>query len=401
MAMNKFTARQIKGINTPGRYADGAGLYFVLKSDRGTLRTSWSFLKMVNGRRPDIGLGGYPAVSLADARTKRDKCLAAINAGEDPRYANKAKRAAATFGEMLTAAIEKREGAWKNPKTKARWIRTLDVYAKRLKNLPVDTVSTDDVMSILRPLWVDRHPTAKKMQKHIEAAFDIAIIKGERSDTNPAKFKGGLEYLLPDVKHKEKPHASLDYELAPGLMSRMKLRAAETFDGGSPRLLMFAFASPCRISEARLSRWRDYDLEARIWTIQPENEKLGQYREVPLSDYAIELLGELGDPDDYAFPGAKVRRPFSDATVRKMLRTDPVIKEIFAESGEWITVHGSRATFRTWAQEKRNEPREVCERALGHVIGNKVERSYARSNLIEKQDELLSAWAAFLFSGSV
>lgn len=384
-ALNKLTARQIKSRKKPGRLADGGGLYFCVRPNGSC---GWFFMKMVNGRRPEIGLGSYPEISLAEARDLRAKCILALAAGNDPRTAIRADAGSATFGDILAELIEQKKGGWRSRHTLGKWQRTLNHYAAPLAKRSCSTISRDDVLAILRPIWSEKHVTAQTVQKHIESAMDFASVKGELSGENPARWKGSLELLLPKIRYKETHHPSLSYSETPAFAAELYKRMQKYLGGGVPRLLLFIILKGCRNSEARLSTWGEYDFERMVWTIPPEHEKTERGREVPLTRQDVDILGEPGAADELVFRAARGNRPWSIQGPIRIMDNYPPTKG--------FTVHGFRTTFKTWAQDNSPHPDEVSEEIIGHVVGSKVRRAYARSKMIDPMRDELTLWADYV-----
>lgn len=367
----------------PGRHGDGRGLFLYVKP---TGARSWVLRYQVSGRRRDLGLGAYPAVSLAMARDRAADARRLIAEGQDP-ITKKHQAKPKTFREAALELIESRRPGWKNAKHAAQWTSTLETYVfPKFGAVQVSKIETADVISALTPIWSDKPETANRIRQRIEAVIDYASALGIRSGDNPARWRGHLDHLLPKPKkvravkhHPALPHADIADFLA-DLGKR---------EGVAARALAFTILTVARSGETRGMTWGEVDLKARIWTIPAERMKAGKEHRVPLSDAAIALLCERGEEsanETLVFESAaKPGRPISDmsmtAVLRRMERDD-------------ITVHGFRSTFRDWAGETTGYPREVIEAALAHGIKNKAEAAYARSDLFDKRRKLMEAWTA-------
>ncbi|MDE2971552.1 MAG: site-specific integrase, partial [Acidobacteriota bacterium] len=150
----------------------------------------------------------------------------------------------------------------------------------------------------------------------------------------------------------------------------------------------FLVLTACRSGEVRGARWDEVDLEAREWRIPSERMKTNREHRVPLSTGALAVLRQaraLSDDSALVFPSVRGRR-LSDATISKMVR----------ELGIGAVPHGFRSSFRDWAAECSDAPREVCELALAHVNSDRVEAAYRRTDLFERRRQLMEEWAAFL-----
>jgi integrase len=156
------------------------------------------------------------------------------------------------------------------------------------------------------------------------------------------------------------------------------------------RALMFTCLTGSRTSEILNMRWPEVDFEARLWTCPPERMKGGEVHRVPLSDEMLAILKPLqAMQSDYVFEGQKRHKPLSNMAMLMLLRRIKV---------EGVTVHGFRSTFRVWAAEIANVPREVAEMSLAHRVGSDVERAYQRSDLLEKRRALMARWSQFVAS---
>lgn len=365
-----------------GRHGDGRGLFLYVKPSGAR---SWVLRYQVHGRRRDLGLGPYPDVSLAMARTRAGEARRLIAEGVDP-ITKKQQAKPKTFREAALELIESKRPGWKNAKHSAQWTATLDAYVfPKIGAVQVAKIETADLISTLTPIWAKKPETANRVRQRIEAVIDYASALGIRSGDNPARWRGHLDHLLPKPKkvravqhHPALPHAEIAHFMA-DLAKR---------DGVAARALAFTILTAARSGETRGMTWGEVDLDAKIWTIPAERMKAAKEHRVPLTDAALAVLGRRaeGTPDYALIFGseAKPGKPISDmsmtAVLRRMERAD-------------ITVHGFRSTFRDWAGEATGFPREVIEAALAHGIKDKAEAAYARSDLFDKRRTLMEAWA--------
>jgi integrase len=381
----KLTDRTVKTA-APGRYSDGTvkGLMLVVR-DNGS--RAWVLRYQIGGRRRDMGLGPYPEVGLADAREKALDARRLIKRdGKDP-ITERGRAKVKTFKEAAKALIESKKSGWRNAKHAAQWSSTLETYAyPKLGALGVQTVDTDAVLDVLRPIWTTKTETASRVRQRIEAVLDYATAIRARSGENPARWKGHLDNLLPKpskvrtVKH----HAALDWRQAPAFMAELAKR-----QGIDARALAFTILTVARSGEVRGMKWREVDLDDAVWTVPPDRIKAGREHRVPLQPAAIALLGDPGEPDELVFPSPiKAGKPLSDATLAAVLE----------RMGVGVTVHGFRSTFRDWAGETTAHAREVVEAALAHRLKDKAEAAYARGDLFQKRRKLMQDWADYLAS---
>lgn len=379
-------------LTTPGMHAVGgvSGLYLqVLDSGART----WVLRVMIAGRRRDMGLGGFPDVTLAQARDKARHARAQIDQGVDPIEARREQRsslraktaAARTFKECAAAYIEAKAPEWRNPKHEQQWTNTLEQYAfPVMGEMLVRDVELPHVMRVLEPIWRTKTETAKRLRGRLEAVLDWAAVRGYRSRENPARWRGHLDKLLPapnKVANREH-HEAMPVDDVPAFMLALSDKP-----GLGARALELAILTAARSGEVRGARWPELDLDAATWTVPKERMKAGKEHRVPLSPAAVKLLRALPrvSGTDLVFPSRK-NTTLSDMTLTKVMR-DMDLDAV---------PHGFRSSFRDWASERTNFPREVAEMALAHAIGDKVEAAYRRGELLEKRRQMMNDWAAFL-----
>lgn len=381
----------VSRLRKPGLHAVGGvpGLALqVLKSGGRT----WILRVMIGTRRREMGLGGYPGVTLAAAREAAREARDLIRKGIDPIEAAKEARAALlvtptagyTFRAAAEAYIAAHEASWKNPKHRDQWTATLKNYAYPVMGkLDVAAIELPHVMRVLEPIWNKKTETAKRLRGRIEMVLDWAGARGFRSGSNPARWRGHLDKLLakPSKVHRITHHRALPIDEMAQFMTQ--LRSAE---GTGARALEFAILTAARSGEVRGATWKEIDLDARVWTISAERMKAAREHRAPLSKAAVAVLSAMpsGRPDAYVFKAAHGGR-ISDMTISAVLRR----LEVDA------VPHGFRSTFRDWAAERTTYPNEVAEMALAHAVGNKVEAAYRRGDLFEKRLAMMDDWADF------
>lgn len=380
---------KVSRLNEPGLAMVGgvAGLGLQI-SDTGA--RSWVLRVMVGGRRRDMGLGGYPDVTLAGAREAARAARQKIKEGIDPVEDAKVKRSALqaakasamTFSEAASAYIAVKEAEWRNAKHGQQWRNTLATYADPvIGRILVRDIGQSHIMKVLEPIWLDKTETAKRLRGRIENILDWARVSGYREGENPARWKGHLDTLLasPGKVQVVEHFAALPYAEIGEFLVRLRQQ-----EGIAARALEFAILTAARSGEVRGATWEEIDLDAALWIIPANRMKAKKEHRVTLNDGAIAIL-EATPKEQRAgliFPNNKGEM-LSDMTLtallRRMKRTD-------------ITVHGFRSTFRDWAAECTNYPREVAEMALAHVIENKVEAAYRRGDLFDKRARMLRDW---------
>lgn len=386
----------VSRIAEPGMHAVGgvSGLYLQVLATGGR---SWVLRVVVGGRRRDMGLGGFPDVPLADARRRARDARETVEQGRDPielRRGAKAKlraqaEATLTFRQAALDYIAAHEASWKNAKHRQQWKNTLRSYAfPTLGDLSVQDIETPHVLAVLRPIWGQRTETAARLRGRIEQVLDAARAAGaiKAPWENPARWRGHLDKLLAARGRIARPehHKALHYREAPRFFSRL-----QSAEGTGARALEFAILTATRSGEARGARWSEIELVEKVWTIPAARMKANKEHRVPLSPAVLGLLDGLPkfSGEDLVFPAPR-GGPLSDMTLGAVLR----------RMGMEVTTHGFRSTFRDWAAEQTNYPREVAEMALAHAIGDKVEAAYRRGDLFKKRRLLMTAWSAFLGS---
>lgn len=369
----------------PGIHADGGGLYIRVKPTGGR---SWIFIYQWRGRRREMGLGSALTVSLVDARTKAEAARKDVTQGVDPAGPILPGAEPVTFGEATNALLGNLEAGWRNAKHRTQWRNTLETYAAPMWSKRVDEIQTTDVVAVLEPIWSEKPETASRVRGRIERVLDAAKVRGQRSGENPARWRGHLEILLPKQRRKAgvKHHAAMPYDEVPAFVRSLKPRLST-----AARALEFLILTAARTGEVLGATWKEIDLEARVWTVPAERMKGGVEHRVPLTPAAIAVLNAVAyhgsEAHDFVFPSQKPGRPLSNMVFAMLLRRMKV---------ENVTAHGFRSSFRDWAAEATDCPREIAEAALAHQVGNAVERAYRRGDALEKRRVLMLDWAAYV-----
>jgi integrase len=386
----ELAALQVARLTKPGLHAVGgvAGLHLQIDGNA----RSWILRATIGNRRPDMGLGGYPDVTLAGAREAARVARAKIRAGIDPiaearaaRSALKAATAVAwTFEACAKAFIDAKAPEWKNAKHAAQWTTTLERHAyPKIGSLQVSDVELPQVLSVLEPIRTTKTETASRVRNRMEVVLDWATVRGYRKGPNPARWRGHLDKLLPKpskiskvVHHRALPDAEI------GAL----MQALRKHDGMGARALEFAILTACRSGEVRAATWQEIDLDDATWTIPPARMKADREHRVPLSAAALRLLRHLPriPSDTLVFPAPRGGQ-LSDMTLTAVLRRMQVD----------VVPHGFRSTFRDWCSERTNYPHEVAEMALAHAVGNKTEEAYRRGDLFDKRRKLMAEWGKF------
>lgn len=383
---HKLTAVKVKSIKTAGRYADGNGLYLFVEpsgSRRWVLRTVVH--TAAGTKRRDLGLGSAQLVSLAEARAEASRLRLDARKRVDILAVRRVERRVVPTFEVAAKAVHTEHGkSFRNPKHRAGWLASLaaDVFPL-IGTRPVNAIDSGDVLKVLSPIWTSKPETARRVKQRMKTVFDWAKAHGLRSGDNPTD---GIEKILPRVRATAEHHSALPYAQVPTFIETVrKARASES----AKLAFEFLILTAARTNEVVGARWDEIDRDAKTWTIPAGRIKAGREHRVPLSDRCLELLeaaAKLVDGGGYVFPGRSEKAPMSNMVflmlLRRIERTD-------------ITTHGFRSTFRDWAAERTNMPRSVCEAALAHVVGNKTEAAYFRSDLFEQRRKLMDSWERF------
>lgn len=398
-AIERLSARQAATITKPGRHADGGNLYLSV-SREGWRRWTFLYRERGTGRLREMGLG--PAIgpkraglSLADARRKAAQARHLLYTGTDPlgdkksakEAAELARRQARTFGEFADQFIDSIASGFKSAVHLAQWKSTLAQYAGALRPMAVKDIKTDDVLSVIRPIWDTKQETASRVRQRIERILDAAKAQGLRSGDNPAAWRGNLKELMANAKaSKRTHHAAVPYDDMPAFMSDLRKR-----NSISALALEFTILCAARTSETIGADWTEFDLVKRLWIVPGERMKAGVQHQVPLSDRACDLLGSLiapgTKPTGFVFAGQKPNTALSNMAMLECLRD---------LLGLGTTVHGFRSTFRDWAGDRTHFPRDIAEAALAHVLRDKTEAAYRRSTALERRRQLMMEWSQFL-----
>ncbi len=354
---------------------------------------SWILRATIGGRRREMGLGGYPDVTLAKAREAAREARAAIRQGIDPIEAGREARRVLmeesqikmTFSQAAEAYVAAHVSSWRNEKHRDQWTSTLRVYAYPvLGNVDVSGVELAHILRILEPIWLTKTETANRLRGRLERVLDWAAARGLRGEPNPARWRGHLDKLLanPSKVRRVVHHRALPIDAMPDFM-----RALRAQEGTGARALEFAILTAARSGEVRGCTWQEVNLQHGVWTVPAERMKAGREHRVPLSTAAATLLmRQPRCPDRPLVFAAADGAPLSDMTLSAVLRRMKIE----------AVPHGFRSTFRDWAAERTSHPSEMAEMALAHTVGNKVEAAYRRGDLFMKRNQMMEDWAAFV-----
>ena len=392
-AVKALKALEVSRLTTPGQHPVGTvtGLRLSIKPSGSR---SWILRTMVGTKRKDIGLGGYPEITLAAALERARQAKDGIRNGIDPVAERRAKNAAIdwTFKACALAYIEAFRPSWKNAKHGQQWENTLATYVyPHFGDKHVKDVDTEDVTKAIRPLWSTKNETMVRVRNRIELVLSWAAAQGYRpKGFNPAQWRGHLDQVLPKPS-KVNNRASFEAMPIDGMYAFMR-RLADV-QGMSARCLEFTILTACRSGESRGALWSEIDMDSATWSIPGARMKSGRPHRIPLSSAVISLLAALprfkdrqGNDFDLVFPGQSGDKPLSDMSLTACMRRLNLT----------AVPHGFRSTFTDWVAERTSYPSEVREMALAHAIGNDTEAAYRRGDLFDKRRRLMEEWATFI-----
>ncbi|MFT6218552.1 MAG: integrase [Cycloclasticus pugetii] len=419
--IKELTPIQIKKLNDNGRYPVGgvSGLYIQVTSSSGK---SWLLRIMVGEKRRDIGLGSYPSISLADARTKAREVRALVKSGVDPiRLAKEKKQAQIiaqrqykTFSEVAQQCYDAKKSEFKNKKHSQQWISTLQAYAYSvIGDMGIEDIGINDVLSVLKPIWETKTETATRVRQRMASVFDYAITMEIRAKANPAQWKGRLENLLakPQSIVKNQGKADNHHPALPVDQMHTFFVALLQENYMSARALAFSILTGARSGEVRFMTWDELDINKSIWTIRGTRMKGGKAHQVSLSPCALSIINMI-DRDmrsAYVFRNSQ-RNPLSDAIFKKVIvkihhaniKKDPTSTGFIDphQDHRIVTPHGFRSTLKDWARTQTSHSDEVSELALAHINSDATRAAYARDQLLDERYQLLNEWGAFCLNGN-
>ena len=385
--VTQLTYAKIVKLTTPGRYFDGGtGLHLLVRS---ATKKYWVFRHKFNGKRQDMGFGVFPRISLADARKATHEARIMLDGGVSPLQNKTAEIAAkaatearrVTFKDFALECVEAKRPEWRNQKHGDQWVFTLTEYAFQIiGGKALDEIDTDDILTILKPIWTTKTETASRLRGRIERILSAATTRKLRSGVNPALWRGHLDTLLAQPKKitRVKHHPALPYAEIAAFVENLQGRTAM-----AALALEFTILTAARTGE--VTGGKRAEVADNLWQIPGDRMKAGRSHRVPLVPRAIAIL-----------EAAKERDPISDYlfSLKGMPLSNMAMLTLLARMKCKVTVHGFRSTFRDWVSEATRHSPELAEMALAHTIGNKVEAAYRRGDLLEARLQLMLDWEA-------
>ena len=364
----------------PGRHCDGNGLYLYVQPSGAR---SWVQRLVIRGRRRDFGLGSVALVSLAEAREKARANRKLAREGGDPLAERRRARGVPSFAEATRLVLKQKQPGWRSKQHGKYWLSTLERYAfPRIGKIAVSEVATADVLEILTPIWHTKKSTAQSVHQRMGSVLEWAVAMEYRTDNPCDRVRPVLGPQNRVVKHmKALPHREVGSAIGKvGRTDRMPV-ARLAFE--------FLVLTAARWGEVRWAEWSEIDLGEAVWTVPATRMKAKREHRVPLCGRALEILDEarrLGGEDSRLVFTRLNGRPLFEKRLRQLLQKHRIA----------AVPHGFRSSFRDWAAEETDHPREVVEAALAHVVQNKVEAAYRRTDLFERRRRLMDDWAAYL-----
>lgn len=410
----ELSALEVKRLKHPGagrnvtfNVGGVAGLVLQITPNGGR---TWLLRVQVGAKRREIGLGGFPEVTLAMARDRAREAKDKIRQGIDPVEERKAAKAALTaaqhrglpFADAVDRYLASKLEEFKNAKHRQQWRNTLESYAlPQLRAMLVQDIGTAEVLRVLEPIWQSKTETASRLRGRIEAVLSWATVAGHRTGDNPARWAGNLKELLPAPAKvaRVSNHPAVQIDDAPRWFAALRQR-----DGMGARALEFAALTAARSQEVRGARWEEINLEAGLWVVPAARMKMDREHRVPLTRDAVRLLRSLPrfESNPLVFPAARGGE-LSDMTLSAAMKRLHQADVDAAGPGFVDRVskrpavpHGLRSTFRDWVAERTQFSGDMAEVALAHRVANAVEASYRRGDMVEKRRAMMAAWAEFL-----
>lgn len=396
---------RVPGWHAVGGIVPGLALQ-VTQTPGNAIARSWVLRTKISGRRRAMGLGSYPAISLAIARDRAERVFRDIREHRNPSPDRSADVTASvrssptitTFRMAAEQYIEERRPSWKNAKHAKQWDATLKTYAYPLIGaVPIALVDKSMVLKVIKPIWTSKTETAQRVRDRIKLVLSWAKAHGLRDGDNPAEWRGNLEHALASPrKVARKTHQpALPVSCIGAFMERLRMDQKDL----AARALEFAILTAARDGEVRGATWDEVDAEAAIWTIPAERMKAGNRHRVPLSKPALDLLRALPRiaGSKMIFPGSSHGGKLSENTLNEVIKRMHAKSPVPSDAKDRpAVVHGMRSTFRNWGRERTNFRSELLELSLAHTVGNAAERAYARDDALEQRRQVMTAWAQFV-----
>ncbi len=368
----------------PGRHGDGNGLHLFVQP---TGTRSWIQRLVVRGRKRELGLGSVALVSLAEAREKALANRKLAREDGDPLAEKRRTEGVPSFAEAAERVLEQKQAGWRSTAHGHEWIASLRRFAfRRIGKMPVSAVTSADILKILTPIWHVKAETARRVHHRIRAVLEWAMAMEFRLDNPCDRIVPVLGPQRGVVQHMQ----ALPHRDVPAVIETVRASNARPV---VKLALEFLVLTAARWGEVRWAEWTEIGWDDCVWTIPATRMKVKREHRVPLCDRAMEILDAARTLGEGVSPLVFTKRrgkPLVDIELRRLL-----LKQKIA-----AVPHGFRSSFRDWAAEETDHPREVIEAALAHVVQNRVEAAYARSDLFERRRILMDDWSRYLAQGT-
>lgn len=369
--------------------SDSQGLLLVIQPNGSKL---WRFKYRFLDKQKTLHLGGWPQVSLADARVRRDEAKRKIAEGLDPALEKKRARIAAkyaaanTFEDVAKEWLVKCERDGLAPVTvdKIRWL--LAKAYPIIGTIPISQITPHEALAVLRKVEATgAFESARRMRSVLSRVFRYGVATVRCDKDVAADLRGAI--ASPKVKH----FAAITKPSEVGAL----LRAIDGYSGHKVTVMAMRLSPHVllRPGELRQAEWADIDFEEAIWFIPAERMKMRRPHRVPLSRQVIDMLRELHEHTHwwkYLFPClGKPRKPMSENAVNQGLRK-------LGYTSDQMTAHGFRAMAATLLNEKGEWNPDAIERQLAHVDTNQARRAYARGEYWDERVQMMQSWSDYL-----
>lgn len=382
--------RQVKPTGKPSgdSYADGGGMYLLVKTSGKYWRMDYRFA----GKRKTLALGVYPAVTLAQARKRRDEAKALLADGTDPSVTKREEKlvrkaiAGNTFEKVAEQWLRATEADRKEitQQKLQTWLKK-DIFPS-IGKLPITTIGPRDVLAVARKMEERGvRDSAKRLVQICGQVFRYAVAEGSAERDVTQDLKGALQ------KAEKRHYAAItDPALLAPLLRAMDSYSGHIYSRTALRLTPLLFVRP---GELRTAEWSEIDFEAAEWRIPGSKMKMANDHIVPLSKQAIALLREvhpISGHGQYVFPSIRTdERPMSENTVNAALRA-------LGYDNTMQTAHGFRATARTIMDEVLGERVDLIEHQLAHAVKDANGRAYNRTAHLSARKAMMQRWSDYL-----
>ncbi|MGE4611162.1 MAG: integrase arm-type DNA-binding domain-containing protein [Paracoccaceae bacterium] len=365
---------------TAGKYSDGSGLWLHKRPDGGA---QWFLRISINAKRREMGLGGYPGVSLKTAREAAERWRAEVNSGKDPIRTRQGERriltqADNTLSIIAEQAFEARKAELKEDGKAGRWFTPIKLHVlPKIGSMPIEQINQTDIKEALSPIWHTKADTARKAMNRLNLIFKYALAMGLDVDINAVNK---AKVLLGRTRHEPKNIPALHWQEVPEFYASLSEPSLVNL---AIRLLILTGVRSKPLRFMRLE-----EVQGAVWTIPSENMKgrKGDVEDfnVPLSTEALNVIDQIRpfERDGHLFPN-----------VRKGVMSDATMSRLMERRGLKARPHGFRSSLRTWLAECTDAPHEVCETVLAHVSGTSVQRAYRRTDFLEQRAVLMERWS--------